>query len=193
MIVRTCLWLLAACAGASASLQLEIHYPVIEKHLAGQMFTAEGRHYVRGSRDTKCGFAYLENPRITASGGRLVITTKFAGRSAVDLLGACVGLGDSFDMVIRATPRYEDGLLILADVEATTSAFKNLYVTRVLRAMQEELPRKFRYPLRDEAKALLEQKRDASYRLSVSAFHVVSVQAANHGLVLILDFRLEVK
>ncbi len=193
MTGRMCLWALVACAAARASLQLEIHYPVIERFLARQMFTAEGRHYVRGSRDTKCGFAYLENPRIAASGGRLVISARFAGRSALDLLGGCVGLGDSFDLTLRATPDYDNGVLTLKDVEANTTALRNLYVSRVLRALRDELPRQFRYPLLAEAKRTLERERDPNFDLAMSGFHVVSVQAANHALVLILDFRLEVK
>ncbi|MBM3736986.1 MAG: hypothetical protein FJW39_14490 [Acidobacteria bacterium] len=178
---------------ALASVQLEIYYPVLERFLARQMFTHDGREYLRGSKTSKCSFAYLENPKIAASGGKLVITARFGGKSAVDLFGGCVGMGDTFDLMIRATPHYENGDLRLKDVEASTTALKNLYNSRVLRGISEELPRRFRYPLHKEARGVLEARRDPNYEQLMSAFHVVSVQAANHALVLILDFRLAVK
>lgn len=192
-IVRMAFLLSAMAALAPASVQLEIQYPVIERFLAKQLFTHDGRQYVKGSKENRCNYAYLENPRISASGGRLIIKARFSGRSSVDLLGACVGMEDSFDLTLRATPAYRDGFLILGDVEAVTDATHTLYVNRVLRALAEGLPKQFQYPLREESRKMLEQTRDPMYRQQMLAFHVVSAQAANHALVLILDFRLEVK
>lgn len=187
--------LLLSCLSvlAPASVQLEIQYPVIERFLAKQVFTHEGRQYVRGSKEDRCNYAYLENPRISGSGGRLIIQARFSGRSSIGVLGACVGMQDSFDLTLRATPAYENGFLTLRDVEAVTEAPRTLYVTRVLRALGEGLPKQFHYPLREESRKMLEQDRDPMYRQQMLAFHVVSAQAANHALVLILDFRLEVK
>lgn len=192
-IVRMAAVLSVAAVLAPASVQLEIQYPVIERFLAKQLFTHEGRQYVKGSKENRCNYAYLENPHISASGGRLIIKARFSGRSSLDLLGACVGMEDSFDLTLRATPTYRDGFLTLRDVEASTEAPHTLYVNRVLRALSEGLPKQFQYPLREESRKMLEQARDPMYRQQMLAFHVVSAQAANHALVLILDFRLEVK
>jgi hypothetical protein len=192
-LIRIVALLLAWAGAARGSVQLEIHYPVIEKFLARMAFTADGRQYVKGRPGSRCTFAYLENPRISASGGRLVVRARFSGRSALDLLGACVGMGDSFDLVLRATPHYEAGELRLKDVEADTDVFKSLYVTRVLRGLAAGLPGQFRYPLRSAVAGTLEQPRDPAYSQTLSAFHVVAVNAANHALVLVLDLTLEVR
>jgi hypothetical protein len=178
---------------APASVQLEILYPVIERYIAKEMFTHEGRQYVRGSKENRCNYAYLENPRISASGGRLIIKARFSGRSSLDLLGACVGMGDSFDLTLRATPFYEAGFLGLRDVEAAAGPPRSLYMNRVLNALSTGLPKQFRFPLREETRKILEHSRDPMYSQRMLAFHVVTAQAANHALVLILDFRLEVK
>ncbi len=100
---------------------------------------------------------------------------------------------DSFELTLRATPHYEAGELRLKDVEADTEVFKSLYVIRVLRALSAGLPRQFHYPLRIAATEILEQPRDPLYTQKMSAFHVVTIQAANHALVLVLDFKLEVQ
>ena len=50
-----------------ALLFLLIAWPAI-----AQVFTEDGRRYVKGSKDKRCNFAYLENPRIGAANGRPV-------------------------------------------------------------------------------------------------------------------------
>src|ERR1039458_10792453 len=69
-------------------------------------------------KNDKCNFAYLEKPQIQGEGGRLRIRARFTGRSALNMLGQCVGLGDAFTVVIAATPQYRDGNLILENVTA---------------------------------------------------------------------------
>src|SRR5208283_1804207 len=80
----------------AASLQLR--YDALERIVAEQLFTQEGRRYVRGTAATKCQFAYLETPHVSAENGRLKVTARFSGRTALDVFGHCVGLGDSFDL-----------------------------------------------------------------------------------------------
>ncbi len=76
--------------------ELELRYAAIERVIADQLFSQEGRLYVRGNKATKCKFAYLESPHVGAMDGRLRVTARFSGRTALDMFGGCVGLGDSF-------------------------------------------------------------------------------------------------
>src|SRR6185436_7835924 len=84
---------LGAVPGACA--ELELRYTVLERILADQLFTQEGRLYVRGDKSQRCKFAYLEHPRIGAENGLLRMTASFRGRSAMKILGNCLGPGDS--------------------------------------------------------------------------------------------------
>ena len=99
---------IAALAALSAALlagsELQIQYTALSKILAQQVFTQEGRKYVRGDKDQRCNFAYLEHPEISGNNGHLWIRARFTGRSARNFLGRCVGLGDSFDLQIFASP-----------------------------------------------------------------------------------------
>ena len=56
--------ILIAFAARAFSADLEIRYSALERMVAAQMFTQEGRRYVRGNQATKCQFAYLEAPQI---------------------------------------------------------------------------------------------------------------------------------
>ena len=46
------------------------------------MFTDDGRRYVRGNRDAKCSYAWLEKPQIGGYEGKLIVRARFTGRSA---------------------------------------------------------------------------------------------------------------
>lgn len=186
------LYLLAAVPGPAA-VELELHYTVLEKVLAQQVFTQEGRKYVRGSKDTKCSFAYLENPKLGGENGQIRLNARFSGRSALDVFGRCIGLGDSFDLSILATPVYKDGRLLLSNVRISTAARQTYYVRRVIQALTEDLPKTFQYPIADDARRILQQSRDPAYRQELSRFNVSAIQVTPVSLVLTLDFRLVVE
>jgi hypothetical protein len=174
--------------------ELQIQYGALERMLAEQVFTQEGRRYFRGDRKTRCSFAYLEKPRIEGDGGRLRIHAKFSGRSAMNVLGACVGLGDAFDLTIAATPQYRDGNIVLRDVTVTPDRKTGFYIKRVCAAMAASLTRDFRYPLAAEAqKALEDPGGRPQYKREMRNFSVPSIQVAGDALVLALDFQLTVK
>ena len=63
----------------------------------------EGRRYVQGDQSNKCNFAYLEKPQIQGEAGRLRIRARFTGRTSLNMLGQCVGLGDEFNLVVMAS------------------------------------------------------------------------------------------
>src|ERR1043166_5223740 len=96
--------ILIAFAAAALPADLEIRYSALERMVAAQMFTQEGRRYVRGSQAEKCQYAYLEAPKLSASGDRLQVAARFSGRSAMDLFSRCVGVGDSFNLTVTAVP-----------------------------------------------------------------------------------------
>ena len=174
------------CARA---VELHIQFGALERILGEQLFTEEGRRYVRGNRTTHCNFAYLESPHVESDNGRLRIRAKFSGRSAWDLLGQCVGLGDDFRVVITARPAYSDGHLRLQDVAVTSDGKTGMYIRRVCAAMSSSLARDFRYPLEAEARKLLE---DGGKR-ELRGFKAPEVRVSSDALVLVVDFELRVK
>src|SRR5512143_4017862 len=96
--------ILVAFAGTGVSADLEIRYSALERMVAAQMFTEEGRRYVKGNQAAKCQYAYLEAPKLSATGERLRVAARFSGRSAMDLFNRCMGMGDSFTVNITAVP-----------------------------------------------------------------------------------------
>ena len=175
---------------------LELRYAALERLVAQQLFTQDGRRYVKGTPAAKCQYAYLEAPRFAAADkaeGRLKITAKFSGRSAMDLLGRCVGMSDSFDLTILASPVARKGVIAMDNVQVTT-AKDSYYIRRVREALTQSFGKDFKLDVRDQAKKLLEQPSgNASYQQELNGFDLNDVRVTADALVLVVEFKLVVK
>ena len=187
-VVVTCL---LAPVPAGAATDLRIHYAALQRMLAEQVFSTDGRRYVKGSADNKCSYGYLEHPVIDAENGRLRVRARFTGRSALNLFGACVGMGDSFDVVITGRPEYKNGAIVLAEVKAETEV-RGFYAGRVCRGLTESLPAQFAYPVLDEARRAVEVPVVPGYERKLTRFDVHQVAVTPEALVLSLDLDITI-
>ncbi|HML15462.1 MAG TPA: hypothetical protein VK419_00490 [Bryobacteraceae bacterium] len=173
--------------------EIELRYAAIERIIADQMFTQDGRHYMRGNKTTRCQFAYLEGPHLASDGGRLRVGARFSGRSAVDLFNRCVGLGDSFDLTITAIPFPRDGAIALREVKVT-SPKDSYYIRRVRAALAQSIAKDFKIEIRDQARRLLEPAHEgAPYKQELAGFDLNEIRITPEALVLVIDFRIVVK
>jgi hypothetical protein len=198
LLTRAFVLLLLPLAGACAA-DLEIHYTAIQKILAQEVFTQDGRRYVHGSAAAKCSFAYLEHPELRGDNGRLVLKAHFSGRSALDVFGRCIGLGDSFDVYITAVPYYHNQSIGLKDIRvegrtARGELITGYYIRRVCAALGDSLRKQFDCRVADQAKRLLEQTApQAAYRQELLDFTVQQIRVMPEALIVTVDFRLAVK
>lgn len=174
--------------------EVHISFSALERLLASQMFTDEGRKYVRGNREAKCSYAWLEKPRVSGHEGKLIVRARFTGRTAWDVFGRCVGMGDSFDLRIAATPAYTNGAIALKSVTAAPEGTGGFYASRVSSAIASSLERDFRFSLAPEAKRALEDEgAQKDYPRQLQRFHVPSIRVTGDAVVLVLDFVIRVR
>jgi len=191
--VKRALLLLLVVSNAAA-VELHVQFGALERMLAESVFTQEGRRYVKGSKENKCNFAYLEKPQVRGENGRLRMKARFSGRSTVNLAGLCVGMGDAFDVVILALPVYKNGNVMLQDVKVSTDGKTGFYIKRVCAAMEASLARDFKYPLERETQVLLENPAaQPNYKREARKFDVREIRVSSDALVLQVDFELTVK
>lgn len=174
-------------------IELQLYFSALQRLLAAQVFTQDGRLYVQGNAQNKCSFAYLENPVISAAVPKLVIHAKFSGRSARNLFGRCMGMGDSFDLAIAAIPFYKDGAIMLRDIKVDSPNKDGFYIRRVRAAIADSLARQFSYSVAADAKRILEQKRDPLYNQELHQFNITGIRIAADSIIVGLDFQLAVK
>lgn len=191
------LLLAISLSGPAFAADLELRYAALERLIAEQLFTQDGRRYVRGTPGTPCQYAYLAAPHLAAAAdgadGRLKITAKFSGRSAVDVLGRCMGMGDSFDLTILASPVARKGVIAMDDVRVSTVK-DSYYIRRVRDALTKSFSKEFKIDIREQAKNLLEQPGgNSSYKQELTDFDLSAVRVTPEALVLVVEFKLVVK
>jgi hypothetical protein len=189
--------LLLATAGAATTAhgtEIQLAYNVLERLIAQQVFTDDGRKYVKGTKADKCTFAYLENPRISGANGRIAIKAKFTGRSAIDMFGRCMGVGDAFHLTVIGMPYYDKGRIAFKDISVETDR-DGFYIRRVRQALVQSLSKQFDYQIQNDAKKLLEQQTEPNplFKRQLIKFDVTQIQAADKALILTVDFVLAVQ
>jgi len=172
---------------------LEIRYSALERMVAAQMFTQEGRRYVRGNQAAKCQYAYLEAPKLSAANGRLQVNARFSGSSALDLFSRCVGMGDSFNLTVTALPVPRKGAIGFEDAQVSTPK-DSYYIRRVRTAMTQSFG-DFKIDIRDQARRLLEQPAspNQTYQQELKDLDLTGIRVTPDALVLVIDFKLIVK
>jgi hypothetical protein len=186
--------LIAAAAGACSGAELQLQFSAIGKVLAQQVFTQEGRKYVKGSKEDRCNFAYLENPRIAGYNGQLNIRASFSGRSSRNFFGKCVGLGDAFEIQIFATPYYHDNVIGFKDVRVESINKDGVYIRLVRSKLAWSLENEFHYKVLEDARQILEARRDPlPVTQELRGFQVRAIRVTHEAMVLDLDFQLAVK
>ena len=186
--------LFASAAATARATEIQLSYNVLERLIAQQVFTEEGRKYVQGSKADKCTFAYLENPRISGANGRVIIKAKFTGRKAIDMFGRCVGVGDAFNLTIIGLPYYDKGRISFKDIGVETDK-DGFYIRRVRQALVLSLSKQFDYQIKSDARKLLEQQSEPNppFKREMIEFDVTQIQAADKALILTVDFILAIQ
>ena len=188
------LFWLALLPATAQAVELHVQFGALERMLSQTVFTQDGRRYVHNDKSNKCNFAYLEKPQVRSDSGKLRIRARFTGRSALNMLGQCVGLGDAFDLAILATPEYRDGNLRLGNIQVVSEGKSGYYIRRVCAAMSSTLGRDFHYPIAGEFQKTLEDPViNPAYPRQLRRFQIAEIRVGADDLVLVIDFELTVK
>ena len=182
------------CVCALSAIEMEIRFPLLEGQLAQQLFTQDGKRYVKGTPQTRCSFGYLAEPHFSSRDGKLLIRAKFTGKSSVDLFGRCVGFGDTFEFEILSDLTTKAGTLLLSQPTVKILSRDTYYSRQVLKALQSSIGDAIRYPIRDEMRKLLATGSVSSpYKVTIPKLEIRSIQILADALLIDLDTRFLVE
>ena len=182
------LLLAALSLGANAeAATIEIAYPAMERVIVRNVMTEGGRFYMRGSAATPCQHAFVQEPRVQASSGRLRITLLFSGKEGVEVAGRCLGAGDNFNVEISGVPTYAEGFLYLADLRLESS--ERAYFKVVADLIRDELEENLRFSIKDAIAAVAETSAASGVgRFSIENVRVNELRATDEALRFSIDF-----
>ena len=178
---------LALASSASAG-TMEIAYRSVESMLVRGLLTEGGRLYLQGGPADECNYAFVQDPRVSATGGRLEVKLLFAGSLGKEVRGKCVGTGDNFDVVVSGLPRYASGELFLDEMTfAAESKVFNLFAPIVESQLRERL----RVPLRRTIdRQLAEWSALGAGRITLQELDVSSIQLGEDRLTIKADYKV---
>ena len=176
------------------AIEMEIRFPLLEKQLSQQLFTNDGKRYVKGNFQNKCNFAYLAEPHFGSREGKLLIKAKFTGRSSMSFFGKCLGFGDSFAFEVLSDLTTKDGTLLLLSPKIKGLSSDTFYSRQVLRALQGSIGEAIRYPIREELRKLLVAGTSGSpYKITISRLEIRGIQILPESLLVDVDTRFLVE
>ena len=188
------LFLFALCSVCAYGIEIEIRFPLLEKQLSQQLFTQDGKHYVRGHPTSRCNYAFLASPRFGSRDGKLAITARFSGSSSLDVFGRCVGFADTFDFEILSALMIKNGSLVLADPQVKVLSRESFYTRQVQRALRVSIRDAVTYPIREELRKLLSAgAAPGPYKVSIQSLEVRRVEVLPNSLLVTVDTRLLVE
>ncbi len=191
--MNRCLALAFLCAAPAFAVDLEIRYGAQERIIGEQAFTTDGKRYVQGTKDQKCRYAFLEKPKLSAAADRLQLRVNFSGKTALDMFGRCVGVGDQFELTILAKPSIDNGTLAFQEFQVSTPR-DSFYIRRVRNALVETLNKQFRIDIMAQARKLVESPQQVgTVQQEIKDLKLNAVRVAVDALVLGVDFKVIVK
>ena len=174
--------------------ELRIYFTAVQKVLSQQVFTQDGRKYVRGTDKSKCGFVYIDNPRLNENKGLLTLKTRVTARTGWEVLGACFGPGDSFDLAIEGVPYYHDGAIRMHSIRVSTVDKGSWYSRRIRDAFARNFPKYFEYKVLDDLKNTIEKGQPKGpFQLQLGTLQVPRIRVLDDSVILELDFSLSVR
>jgi hypothetical protein len=185
-----CFFLLFTKGLVCSALEIKIPYPLVQKELERQMFSA-GRSYLSGGPGSSCDYAYLENPRVFPEAGRLAIEATFKGSKAKEVMGRCAGVSKSFNIIISGVPAYRQGVVRFEDPKLQ---FKNRVADTVfgplLNAFTKSLDEKLTVPVQADTQQLSQILNQAKlqYELKLEKFSVSKIEVLDPHILMKLDF-----
>jgi len=181
--------LLAAPAAAG---EITLTYPAVERAIWATMLTQQGRYYIEGGPGDTCRYAFVQEPKVSADEGRLVVGFLFSGRAGATVAGRCVGPGDTLRIAASGLPTYEAGEIRLAGLRLT--AADSAYFKLVAPLIQSALEKRLSYPLRSDLEhGLAAASAGGPFRLKLSALGVRGLRAETDRLVVSYEASLAIE
>jgi hypothetical protein len=178
--------------GSAQASEVTVSLAALERVVWSTLLDQSGRYYLEGSPADTCRYAFVQEPRVSAAGERLVVRLVFSGRAGVTVAGRCTGPGDTAPIEVSGVPRYDQGDVLLAElrVEAPETSYFRLVAPLVERQLRERL----RYPLRRMLEtSLVETSAAAAFRLVLDALTVRTIAVEPSGVRVEFDGSITVR
>ena len=182
---------LAPCA--AHGLEIRISSKALERTLAKQLFTANGRYYMRGNASSAC-FVYAEDPKVSFAAERVVVHVKTHARLGTSMRGSCLGLGLNTEADVSVVPDAQGESIGFRDARVehlSESRELNFFLEPFLSG---KLPQQMKLDAADFIRALISKSAETTgYEVKLDNLKIHSMQVAGDALAVDFDGNISVQ
>ena len=164
--------------------EIVLEQSAVQKLVVESLFKDNGRYYVqRGA----CS-AYLENPTVTLTGGRVVIRSHLIARLGMDFGDSCAGVDLASWTTVSGEPSAQGTTVRLANIRIEDVGDAN---TRIVlnSGLVTTLPGAIELDVLKAVRSML-QGASGALQVDVLALHIESVRVADNKLSVRFDFKV---
>jgi hypothetical protein len=172
------------CSAPARGAEIILEQSAVQKLVVESLFKDNGRFYIqRGA----CS-AYLDNPAVALTGGRVVIRSHLSARVGMDLGDSCAGVDLASWATVSGVPGAQGTAVRLSDIRIEDVGDAN---TRVVlnSGLVPTLPAAFELDVLKAVRSML-QGTDSQLQVDVQALRIDSVRVADNRLSVRFDFRV---
>lgn len=179
-------------AGSAHAIELKVSSQALERTLNKQLFTQDGRYYIRGKPGSAC-FVYAEDPQVSFNGDRIVVHIKAHAKLGTSLHGACLGVSLNTEADVSVVP----------DAQGETIGFRDARIEHLSESpelnfflepfLSRKLPQQMKVNAADSLRQLLTQSTQTTgYQITLDDLKIHSMQVDGPDLAVDFDGNLSV-
>lgn len=191
--IAAILILLLAATRLAHAVGLKVSTDALERTLNKQLFTADGRYYIKGKPNDAC-FVYAEQPRISFHDDRVWVHIRTHSKLGAGLKGTCLGVSLTADADVSVEPEAQGETIGFRNARIehlSTSRELNIFLVPFLNG---KLPQQMKFNVADLIRTALAQSAPATgYTITLESMKIHSMQVDHNALVLDVDADVSVK
>ena len=183
-IRKTLVAVAASAAAAAHGAEIVLEQSAVQKLVVESLFKDHGRYYLqRGA----CS-AFLDNPVVTLTGGRVVIRAHLSARVGMDFGNSCAGVDLASWATVSGEPGAQGTAVRLANIRIEDVGDANTRIVLDSGAMPT-LPGALDLDVLKAVRSML-QGAGGQLQVDVQALTISSVRVADNRLSVVFDFRV---
>jgi len=178
-------WVAALAPAGAAELVLE--RTAVDRLVRQALFTDQGRYTIQRG---PC-YAYLDDPSVSLSGGRVYLHARLASFLGVINAGRCVGVPIATKVTISGRPAHEGGVVRLADLQLENVADQSVRAL-LTSGLLPNVPMAIEIDVAAAVRDMLKQP-NIPYTSELQRLDITSLVAEGDRLGVTFDFKLLAK
>jgi hypothetical protein len=182
--------LLPCCARA---IEIKVSAKALERTLIQQLFTADGRYYIRGDAHSAC-FVYAEDPKVSFNTDRIVVHVKAHAKLGEAMGSECLGVRLNTEADVSVVPDAQGESIGFRDPRIEKMSESKELNFLLVPFLSRKLPQQMKINAADLVRQLLATSTQSTgYDIKLEEMKIHSMQVAGDDLVVDLDGGLTVR